>query len=283
MKSVGIEKQRLLGVLIKRNAEKLSNVSGEEYERFLDSLQKIAEVRALRNVVIPEGFEKFSFDDFDGEVAGSFSLPTRIAAKAKGVVSEFCWDLPLSELSKFTLGDRNKRSVVGKKMAEGLSIVIHGDSPARLSETDGVRYRPIGRTFVAAILTREAISLKIKPEYKMLTFDWVEFASLRKAVVDDDNEKLADYQTADWLVIDNITDAPLHASQAAKDYLQAKLDPFFFYRLEYKRPTVLVFKFNVDKRLQGIEEAFGTAMSRIVGSNKTTRIMLSDKETDARR
>ena len=282
MKAIDVDKRQILSLMLSKNAKHIETLSDEDKERFVEGLERAAEIKALREAVIPDGFRKYTFDDFDGQVERGKSLSLGATIRAKEAVSQFCWGQPLSDIVKMSSGDRASRSVVGQRVTGGSNVVIHGDSlPDTASE--GLRFSPIGRTFVAAIMTREAISLKLKPQHRMLTYDWVEFASLRQSVIDNDGEKLAEYQTADWLVVDNIVDSPLRSSQAAKDYLQSKLDPFFFYRLEYKRPTVLVFKFDVASRLHSVEESFGTALSRIVGSDKTFNVRLSDKDINGRR
>lgn len=282
MRPIDKEKQSAFQHLLNKHDSHIESLTGEEKNKYIHSLEKAAEIKALRTIVIPQGFQKFSFEDFDGQVGNNAFLPQSVAAKAKESLCKLCWDKSLEEVSEMTSKERIKNSVFSRRINDGVNIIIHGDSSVNLDEETGLSYSPIGRTFVAAILTREAIALKSQYNHRMLTYDWVEFPTLREAVSNDDNEKMAEYQTADWLVIDNITEAPLRASQAAKDYLQAKLDPFFFYRLEYKRPTVLVFKFNIEDHASEIEQSFGNAMNRVAMGSGSFRIKL-DRGNHGRR
>lgn len=267
MKSIDGEKQRLLRIYAKKNCGFDDPAS---CERMACACSLQAEVRALINTVIPEDFRRYNFRDFSGtDQEGNRVLDDEAARLAKEKLAHFIWgDKSLKDIAIAKHKDLLKESVLGEKIKNGFNTVLHGSGSNKGYE------QPLGKTFIASILTREAINLRcLAAEYGRIRYAWVDFSTLVHALRNDP-EKECDYLDANWLVIDNIGDYMLNASDKQRAFNHEKLDAFFFHRIEYKLSTVLVFQFDINVERSLIKETFGTAVSKIVDSRKTMTISL---------
>lgn len=269
MKSIDGEKQRLLKLYAKKNCG-FDDPSICERNACACSLQ--AEVRALINIVIPEEFRKYGFKDFDGaDPEGNQVLDDEIARTAKEKLAKFIWgNKPLKEIAVAKHADLLKESVLGSRIKNGFNLVLHG-----ASSTTGGDNQPLGKTFIASILTREAINLRcLSAEHSSIRYCWVDFSTLMHAMRNDP-EKESDYLEANWLVIDNIGDYMLNASDRQRAFNNEKLDAFFFHRIDRNLSTVLVFQFDITRERGLVKESFGTAVSKIIDGKKTMTISLT--------
>ncbi|NJL70529.1 MAG: hypothetical protein HC888_02375 [Candidatus Competibacteraceae bacterium] len=243
-----------------------------------------ARLDALNNIIIPEEFRKLTIHDFNGnDRNGVPILSTKVAAQAKSKLIQYCWgDVTANKLQSMNLAARVAASKLADRFEDGRNVVIHGGSSKTIKkDTDGktiVKSKPKGKTFMASILTREAILLSSNPKWQRLTYDWVNFATLLHELKEQP-EEASSYLFADWLVIDNIGESyATSASKAQKLLHSGLLDPFFYQRMKNKLPTLMVCKFDVDARSTELEEAFGDAFSTLIESPKTMKICLTESD-----
>jgi hypothetical protein len=278
VKDIEETKYRLLARYAKKYCQ-LSDPSKCSKDRC--SCRMMAEVGALMKCVIPPGFQKFTIKDFDGQTsAGRILLEPTVATEAKKRVAHYCWGEKVSLQSLSTMSDEDRLGnvVIGQRVDRGNNVVIYGSSPLKSDvDKDGHtiwKSRPRGRTFVAAILTREAIKLRAFKGYHDLLYGWVEFPTLMSMLYKDTYEA-TNYQSCNWLVVDNITEGVMSGSAAQTAYRQSVLDPFLTSRLDQNLVTVLIFKFDLRKQQSMISDTFGPAMDRIIRRADTCRIDLS--------
>ena len=279
MTDITAEKRRLLGLYAKKFCG-LDNPAN--CMQASCSCSVAAEFRAFINKTIPDGFRNFSIRDFHGKTSEGTRLNLQVARAAKEQVFKFCWkDLSLLErLSILSEEELNKASIIADRIARGHNVVIHGASPKQLVNSDGgrtVQESPIGRSFIASVITKEAIKLKLDPKFRYLSFEWVQFNPLLQAIKAD-GEEATHYESCGWLVVDDITESMLKASPAHKAFAETLLDSFFTHRLRQKHPTVLVFKFDINARRSEIEGAFGVAINKIINDRNTCVISLTDPD-----
>lgn len=281
MTDITTEKHRLLEMYAKKYCNSLCM-------KDVCSCAIAAEFRAFINKTIPEDFRNFSIRDFHGKVDEITRLNLQVAKIAKEQVFKYCWgNLSLLErLSLLSEDELNQASVIGDRITRGYNVVIHGSSPKRIEKSaegiNAVHEIPIGRTFIASLITREVIKQKLDSKFRNLSFEWVQFSPLLQSIKNDGDDSIH-YESCGWLVVDDIMENMLKASMAQKAFTETLLDSFFSHRVRQKRPTVLVFKFDIDKRRTEIESAFGVTINKIINDKNTCVISLSDPTTvDAR-
>tara|TARA_Y100000034_G_C6908997_1_gene422850 strand:- start:1140 stop:1967 length:828 start_codon:yes stop_codon:yes gene_type:complete len=230
-----------------------------------------AEIKAYWWFVIPKGYPQLSIFDFDGKTrAGKTILDPIKALDAKKKLIQYCWNgIPVDKLS-----ERNDKteallrhfSVINKRRERGSSMVIYGSEEGS---------NPSGKTFAASIVMKEAIAQRRKPEFCNQTYFWVDYQTLKKSLQDGDTASV-DYETCDWLVVDDIiADVGKIGSQKVQ-YLSSLFDPFFVYRYNNRLPTILVFRMDVVKF--DPSDIFGRGIGRICEDQDTTMVELSGGE-----
>lgn len=291
MTNITEEKQRLFNQYAKKWC-KLKDPS--KCTKDLCTCNLAAELRAFINMTIPPGFQDFTIKDFDGKLKNGFNLHPSVAALAKQNLFKYCWGKSnlLDRLSITPDTDLDNASIIAERLKRGHNIVIHGDSVRKISDSfDGktkvVKMLPLGRTFIASVATREVIKLRVNPKYPAYSaanYEWIEFNALFDVI--SSRNKVSSYgsdesfrlEICDWLVVDNITEQLLGASSAQKSFMTSFIDPFLYSRIKNKIPTVLVFRFDVDKRRLEIDNAFGISMGKIIDNKNTCVISLTQPD-----
>jgi hypothetical protein len=266
---------------IERLKEKYLNFFAQKYHKKFpqelsgDSLFKcsmMAEVRAYIDLYVPQPhLNIFDFDgrvpDYDGRMKQV--IPDDVVIEARDKVCEYCWGKKWSELHSHFKGDPDKiqkymryHSVMAKRLEEGNSLVIFGESSDK-----------IGRTLVASIALSEAIKLRIRPGQRGQNYEWVDFPRLKNEIRNDTDEA-ASLRSCNWLIVDNII-RPHYASREQQSYVVELIDSFFIDRVESMLPTILVFKFDIREHTFNVEEDMGVGISKIVQSDKTFLVPLS--------
>lgn len=211
-------------------------------------------------------------------------MDSHVALNAKKKVVEFCWGLPsiIQKLSLMKMDDLNSRSIMAKRIEAGCNVVIHGEPRRTVVEGDGpikeIVIKPMGRTFIASILTKEALRLTCKKKHRLMSVEWVEFNTLMQMIKDNAVEA-THYEFADWLVVDNISDSLFGMSAAARSFIVPQLDAFFDSRLKGRRSTVLSLRFNLDKNKRQIESYLGTSLIDMIEDGGATVIDLTNDGT----
>ena len=240
-----------------------------------------AELKAYRYTILPKGFQSYTIFDYSGLTeqdrkdlnAEEIAIRRRIAVRAKRILVKYCWGMSLEELQNIYRKDSkqiDEKSVMDLRHKQGSCVVIHG-----------VKDRHIGRTMLASIIMREAIKRRFRSNSNALqTYDWIEFATLKDDVLQKtDSMAAAEYQSCDWLVIDNI-EPQIHATGRAQNYLSSMLDPFFIHRIEKGLPTILVFRFDIKREIMSIQNSFGIGIDRIINDVGTFKISLIEEEEE---
>ena len=228
-----------------------------------------AEIWAYIEYVLPEGYEKLTVFDWDGfSKNGKQVLPTATATEVKNVICNFCWGKSWIDLKSHFEGDEekikqymNKHSIMSNRLRDGNCVVIHGVG------------KGIGSSMCASIIIKEAIKLRKLAGQRGQTYNWIDMSSLKKAVEDDysySSESLvaANCISSDWLVVDDIP------SMGMSTHRRDLMNAFFMARLKAKKPTILIFKFNIENTTFDLDEAIGTGVRRVIQSKRTTTITL---------
>jgi len=222
--------------------------------------------------IIPDPYLNFTINDFTGKHDGKNVLSLDIAVRAKEQLVKYCWGDGMT-LEKFNSLNDDQRKDVSKidlRRREGRNVVIYSDAASFSEETSNK-----GKTFIAALIMKEAIGRRSRPGGSALKYDWLEFSMLQYLRKNSDSE-LNPMRVCDWLVVDDISN--LSAQSAAADaYISQLVNPFFFERLQDGLPTIFVFRFDVSKATF-LEERFGLAISKIVRDPRSFKISLCGGE-----
>lgn len=238
----------------------------------------IAEFWAYVYSVVPEEHGHFTIFDFVGEIFNKITkekkevIPKDIVLQAKNEICRYCWGMNWETIKskkekmdqKSTMKFLRERSVMDRRLKNGNNVAIYGASS-----------QPIGRTMVASIIMKEAIKLRVTHRARKHTYDWIDFNTLINAARKDSFD-LADYRSCDFLVVDNIISAYRSAKQTT--YIIDMVDSFFNGRFYDRLPTILVFKFDIDNPAMMVEKHFGVGINKIIESNRTSKIKLSNGE-----
>jgi hypothetical protein len=293
MTDITREKKRLLDIYAKRYC-RLKDPALCEHKPCTCSIA--AEYRAFVNKTIPRDFREFTIFDFHGRLSKESALNLKIAADAKRQVLNFCYGSDASVEKIVALGKTPKnqakldqRSVVAKRVLAGHNVVVYGESAREVTQRisqEGTRNlikeKPLGRTFVASIITKDVIKTRLDnryPQLLMANYEWIQFSSLQKAITTESDD-LVHLESCEWLVVDDITDTLVAASIQQKAFMQPQIDAFFDSRLRSQYSTLLVFKFDVIQRMTEIEPAFGISIMKIINDKNTCLILLSQSEND---
>jgi DNA replication protein DnaC len=242
-----------------------------ELERY--ECSNLAEMWAYIDSVLPEGYGEYSISDFHGHVSDKtggheIALTEDIIIPAKNKICQYCWNLSWNDIVKQKKEKNNigaflrEKNIMMKRLKQGDNIVIFGSSE-----------KPIGRTMVASIIMKEAIKLRATNRARGQTYDWIDFPNLFN-VIKEDSMELVDYKSCDWLVVDNISRKSRSAKQTI--LIVDVIDSFFIERFKNKLPTILVFKSDIRDKSLSIEKTWGIGINRIIESQRTCKIALSE-------
>ena len=217
--------------------------------------------------------EKITIFDFTGRSSDLTSrlIPPTIANKAKDSICRYCWGMSWQEIQEKGENDSQQRrflrshSVMMERLEKGSSVAIFGDSSGG----------PIGRTMVASIIMSQAIKLRMPTGRKGQTYDWIDFAILKDALVKN-TDAVTDWKNCDWLVVDNIYHN-IKSSDSQTAFISEIITPFFISRYANKLPTILVFQYDLRDACYNVERDLGAGITRIMNSKETFKIPLSEK------
>lgn len=246
----------------------------------LSVCSSLAEFWAYVYSVVPEEHGQFTIFDFIGYTFDKITkdrkvvIPPKVALYAKNEICKYCWGMGWKAIKdkkekmdqKSMMKFLREHSVMERRLKSGNNVVIYGVSD-----------QPIGRTMVASVIMKEAIRLRVTHHKRKHKYDWIDFNTLVDAVQKDSFD-LADYRSCDFLVVDNIIKK--YRSVKQNTFIVDTIDPFFIGRFTNKLPTILVFKFDISNPAATIEQDFGIGINRIITSNRTCKIPLSDGGMD---
>lgn len=274
MKNIEKIKSRYARHFAKEVYKKDSIFSLSELEA--DSCDRLSEFWAYVYSVVPEEHSCFSIFDFMGYTIDTATkkridaMSAMVALKAKIEICQFCWGMDWKTIKEKKSQSSKKemmkflreRSMMDRRWQNGNNVAIYGRSS-----------QPIGRTMIASIIMKEAIKLRVTRHIRKHTYDWIDFNTLVDAIKKDSFD-LADYRSCDFLVVDNIISTYRSAKQTT--FIVDLVDSFFNGRFYDRLPTILVFKFDIDNPAEAIEKNFGVGINKIIESNRTSKIKLSN-------
>lgn len=263
--------ERLKEEYLKKFAKKYynespQNISGDSFYR----CSILAEMWAYMRVILPREVSRYTILDFNGKSkSGKELIPPDIAANAKNLICKYCWGKTWEQIKTHFMEDEdkikqffNKNSLMMDRLRIGNNIIIHGESVGH----------PIGRTMVASIIMKEAIKLRVQGGQRGQSYEWIDFIAMKDAITNNTN-RVADYRSCSWLVVDNIHQ-PEYWTIQQKAYMSDIIDSFFINRLNDGLPTIFVFKFDIRNKSFNAEEEMGTGISRIIHNKATCKIPL---------
>jgi len=228
-----------------------------------------AEIKSYITSIIPDGYEKYSISDFTGKnESGEKLIPNDILFKAREQLIKYCWKgLTFNDIRGQDLDALN---ILDQRKLEGKNVVIYSDAND-VEEFSGKK--SFGKTFIASLIMKEVIKRRAFPGNNINTYEWTPFSYLVR-ILKEDGMEASGLKGADWLVIDDISRSK--GSREQNKFVSSIIEPLFIERVQDKKPTIFVFRFNVEKDKRYIEEEFGAALARIVSDPKTHKIGLSE-------
>lgn len=249
--------------------ESPQNLSGDSFYR----CSILAEIWAYMKNILPSDVSKYTIFDFNGRSkSGEILIPNKIALNAKNLISRYCWGKTWDQIVDHYKNDENKIRMFLNKHSEMMLRLKNGNNMLIFGESSAL---PIGRTMVASIVMKEAIKLRAQYGQRGQSYEWIDFVALKNAIIED-SEKVADYRSCSWLVVDNIFQ-PEYWTIQQREYLSCMIDTFFINRLNDKLPTIFVFKFDIRNKSFNAEEEMGTGISKIIHSRATCKVPLCEE------
>jgi len=249
-----------------------NGMSDKQVEKTKRYCRAVAEVRAFIDTIIDREYRNLSIFDLNGETKnGQKALDPQEAMRAKNLVCKYIWGYNWKELvRKFRTENDikkyvSKNSVLMRRLENGNNVVIYGGTNS-----------PCGRTMIASIIMKEVIRMRLyEPNIISHTYDWVDFKSLIDELREH-SDKIPDYKTADWLVVDNIY-CPNGETDGQISYRINLSDPFFMYRLKNNLPTILVFQYDIRSSKEALYKKMGIGISNLVNNQRVCKVPLSKR------
>jgi hypothetical protein len=228
-----------------------------------------SELKAYMESIIPDPYYKYSINDFTGKNSlGEKLIPNDILFKAREQLVKYCWkNISFNDIKNSNLDELN---ILESRRLEGKNVIIYSDSN---EVEDFSNKKSLGKTFIASLIMKEIIKRRVFPGNHIQSYEWTPFSYLVK-ILKDDGVEASGLKGADWLVIDDISRSK--GSREQNKFVSSIIDPLFIERVQDKRPTIFVFRFNVEKEKRYIEEEFGAGLARIINDPKTHKIALTD-------
>lgn len=265
-------------IKIQKRKEFAKKYYNKDYDKLNDVefyiINTNAEIWAYIESIVPDTYANYTIMDFTGNDKRKNKdislLNSSVVKKIKNNICKYCWGMTWEDIRK-KYPDENDKSIIKifrnkdimqKRLKEGNNVIVYGESN-----------KPMGRTLIASIIMKEAIKLRKYSKNKIQTYDWVDFSTLRKALVADDYEA-SDYYSCDWLVVDDIN-KNFFTTKAQRNFLSECMNPFFMKRLRHKQPTILVFRFDITDADVSIEDDLGVGISSVINNKKTFLIPLN--------
>jgi DNA replication protein DnaC len=248
-------------------SKKFDDLCGDE----LWKCSAIARVWAYKKSVIPDGFDEFNIFDFNGlnRKDQSRILDLDVLSEAKDKICRYCWGVSWDSVRDLELTPQKAYSFFSDLRQILIDRRKRGDNVVIYSDTSGKS----GRTFIASLIMKEAILLKMRKTDPSYTYDWIDLSQLKEEASNKDYE-FSVYRTCDWLVVDNITRQAC-SSENQRKFLVDLWNNFFIDRYEGKLPTILVLKFDINDPTFDAEAEFGSGFDRMIQSDRSLLISLS--------
>lgn len=243
--------------------------------------QTMAQVQSHIECVVPDDYQRYELDDFNGIRNGEVLVKPHIVLEARRQLVSYCWQ-GIEEGEDYDLKTWWGRSIMEKRHRNGHSLIIYGN-PWASGTTAGVKTfkQPLGRTLLAAIVMKEAIRMRARPGHMADTYAWVSYTRLYDKLMskakdnNDFNDEIEEYQYADWLCVDGFEVE--RQNEATRAFKAKVLDAFFDERMSRNLPNVLVFQDDLS-RMEDIRQEFGLSVNTLINSSKTTRVKLLESK-----
>lgn len=262
MKNINFLKNQLQELFAKKIFNKGSFIECSPEDQSVCSM--VAETQAYMRAIIPKPYYKYSIYDFTGLSPNNEQiLSPEIALKAKQKIINYCWgDIDIAELNRIDQYELDKLSIMRKRRKLGHNVAIYSGYS---DPTGSFKSEKGGKTFCAALIMKEAIKSRVMGSYEE-TYEWIEYATLEHMITSYEEVQLSDIRSSDWLVVDNIP-------PGFTKWKRQSVDAFFMERISDRLPTILVFRFDVTRKVE--ENLLGVGFSQIIRDENTTIIGLS--------
>ena len=234
-----------------------------------------AEIKSIMQSVIPDPYWKFSIKNFNGfDNLGEKIVKSDVIKNAKEVMIKYLWDgLSIGDVEDTPDFELDKKSSIDKRLSSGTNFIIYGNIAFQDRKENKTKK---GRTLIASLIMKEAIKRRLNVGGNIQTYDWISFSKLKSFLFSSSKDESVEFincASADWLVIDDIT-INVNALSNEASYVSSRLDSFLDTRLDDKKPNILVFRFDVEKEMQRIEDSLGVSVFKIVSDPNTFKIKL---------
>lgn len=238
-----------------------------------------AQVQVHIECVIPDEYQKFELNDFTGVVKdGKRVIKPTIVSEARNQLISYCWE-GIGDGEEYDFKTWWDRSIMEKRRRNGNSIIIYGNPWASGITGSGVRTfkQALGRTMLAAIVMKEAIRMRARPNHMADSYAWVSYTKLydrlmSHATSGDYADEVSTYQSADWLCVDGFEIEK--QNEATRQFKAKVLDLFFDERMNAGLPNILVFQDDISQEMLDLRSEFGLSVNSLISSSKTTRVKL---------
>lgn len=232
-----------------------------------------AEVWAYIRNVVPEDYYNKTIQDFTGMHNGNVVLSKAVLRQAREDLIRYCW-AGIEPGEDYDAGWITK-SIISRRLETGSSLVIYGNPWANGVAKFGRKC--LGKTLIAAIVMKEAIFQRVKPERLADTYAWASGKMFGNRLMENAKhgsyeEEVQFYKEVDWLVIDGLELEP----ESGRQFRINMFDSYFSERTAANRPTVFVFQDDISK-INNLQYEFGSEVNKIINSSKTHHIALLDK------
>ncbi len=215
----------------------------------------LAEINGYCTKVLPNGFDSADLGNFNGFANGCRVLPDHVVKRVIGKVGDYCFGEAIEKKIP-SRADLNQLSKMDLRFGEGHNLVIHGNGGNSPSHGSKV---PLGKTFIASIVVREAIWRRMFSSNKAFSYTFTSAEMLIESVFASKRMKeIPSVRTVDWLCIDDV--------YSGRSHLSSVLDETISYRMSVKLPTIIVLQFDATQT-NDIDSEIGHFAAKMLRQN----------------
>lgn len=221
----------------------------------------IAEINGYCEKTLPSGFESSDLGKLNGIANGCKVLSDQVVKRILSKVGDYCFGEEIAD----SIPNRTRLNQISKmdlRFNEGHNLVIHGSVG---SSSSGRHKVPIGKTFIASIVMREAIWRRMFATNKAFSYMFVSAEMLVDSTFSSKKSKeIPQSRLVDWLCVDDI--------YMGRSHLASVLDETISYRMSVKLPTILVLQFDATQGVD-IESDIGHFAAKMLRQNNSNFVI----------
>lgn len=220
----------------------------------------IAEINGYCSKTLPAGFDSADISNFNGFANGCRVLSDQVVKRVISKIGDYCFGEIGSQIPSRT--ELNKISRMDVRFDEGHNLVIHGSGGTSAHKGSKI---PLGKTFIASIVMREAIWRRMFASNKAFSYSFTSSEMFIESVFSSKRAKeTPPAKTVDWLCIDDV--------YAGRSHLPSVLDEIISYRMSVKLPTILVLQFDAAQSVD-IDSDIGHFASKMLRPNSSNFVI----------